>query len=114
MVDHHYTSDQLTQVYEFIRSHGLDSVYPALSALQFKGKFAISALTGCRDEVKEFFIRRGCIGGWVSVLGSDPKYTLVNGINEAIFLKEGISDNLLFKSCSLRKVISFNGSTHVV
>lgn len=108
-----YTSDQITQVYDFINSHGLAPVYPILSRLQFNGKSAISALANCKDEIKEFFIKRGCIGGWVSTHGSDPKYLLINEVNEAIFLREGISDNLLFKSCSIRKIISFNDSTHI-
>jgi len=111
--NHDYLSDQINQAYDFIKSHGLLSVYPC-EGLQLGGKSAINALTHCREEVKEFFIKRGCVGGWVSTLSSDPKYILINGVNETIFLREGISDNLLFKCCSLSKIISFNGSTHVL
>lgn len=113
--NHEYLSDQINQAYDFIKSHGILSVYPSSGeGLQLGGKSAINALTHCREEVKEFFIKRGCVGSWVSTLSSDPKYILINGVNEAIFLREGISDNLLFKCCSLSKIISFNGSTHVL
>ena len=110
--DHYYTSDQITQVYDFMKSYNLVSA-PFSSYGVIHGTSAIDALSGCREEVKEFFIRSGCLGSWVSALGSDPKYPLANEINEAIFLREGISDNLLFKSCSLRKVVSLSESTHI-
>lgn len=110
--NYHYTPDQITQVYDFMKSYDLVSV-PFSSYGLIHGKSAVAALAVCRDEVKEFFIRSGCVGSWVSALGSDPKYLLVNEVNEAIFLREGISNNLLFKSCSLRKVISLDESTHI-
>ena len=110
--DYYYTPDQITQVYDFMKSHDLVSA-PFSSYGLIHGKSAIDALIACRDEVKEFFIRSGCVGSWVSALGSDPKYALVNEVNEAIFLREGISDNLLFKFCSLRKVVSLSESTHI-
>lgn len=110
--DHYYTPDQITQVYDFMKSYNLVSA-PFFSYGIINGTSAIDALSGCREEVKEFFIRSGCLGSWVSALGSDPKYLLANEINEAIFLREGISNNLLFKSCSLRKVVSLSESTHI-
>ena len=103
----------LTSLVEYATSNGIEGTDLMDTGLTLRGKRSIEALSKCDIKVKEFFVRAKSIGDWVSVGTNDYKYQVINDVNEAIFEKEGITNNLLFRSCSTRKIITINESTHI-
>lgn len=108
-----YTEKSLTDIFEYLKLYGL--LEAKLSAFGFvlHNKTGAAALANCEPCVKEFFVQAGCLGTWASATGNDPKYQIINEVNEAIFSREGISNKLLFTSCSIRKIVSLDESTHI-
>ena len=107
------TPQALTQIYTFLKSYNLDGVNFSSLGLSLRGKESALALLKCDIKTKEFFTKTGCLGTWASATGSDPKYSIINEVNEYIYSQEGITNNLLFTSCSVRKIVSLENSTHI-
>lgn len=106
------TPDSITAAYEYIKAHGLlDSKFSRFG-LMLSLKDDARVLAKCPIEVKDFFCRAGCLGSWASAAGTDPKYLIINEVNEHAYLTSGV-DNLLFDKCSIRKVVSLDDSTYV-
>jgi hypothetical protein len=109
------TSKRLTQAYHFLKAHNLTQVFSSeWDLLEAKESSTIDALAQCSLEVKEFFVKKGCVGDWVVIGNGNSKYQLFEEINNAIFLTAGVSKNLLFDKCSLKKIISINNTTHCI
>lgn len=109
------TPERLTQAYHFIKAHNLTEVFSSdWDLLEAQKSSTIEALAQCNLEVKEFFVKKGCVGSWVVVSSADPKYQLFEDINNAIFETNGVSESLLFNSCSLKKIISISHSTYCI
>jgi len=108
-----HAPELLTSFVEYATSNGIEGTDLMDTGLTLRGKRSIEALSKCDIKVKEFFVRAKSIGDWVSVGTNDYKYQVINDVNEAIFGKEGITNNLLFRSCSMRKIITIDESTHV-
>ena len=108
-----YSKETITNTFNFLASNNLLDAKLCTYGLSLSNKAAVAALATCSAEVKEFFIRAGCLGAWASATGNDAKYQIINEINEAIYEREGITNNLLFLSCSIRKIISLDESTHI-
>ena len=63
--------------------------------------------------MKAFLVKCESLGSWVPVSDSDGMYKIFNDVNNDIYAKGGVSQNLLFRECSLRKIISISDSTYV-
>jgi hypothetical protein len=108
-----YTKESLTKAFEFLKHHGVLDAKFSTFGFVLPNRLGAEALEACDIEVKEFFVKAGCLGSWVGVTGNDPKYKIINDVNEEIFSREGITNNLLFLSCSTRKIVSLEQSTHI-
>lgn len=102
------------KIYQFFNSYGIkDTVYEFTYLINLKAKSAIEEIRKCSTEAKEFFVRSGSIGDWCVIADSDGKNILFNEVNEYLYSKYGIGEGLLFRSCSLRKIISINDSAYI-
>jgi hypothetical protein len=99
------TSSDITSIYEFVRFYGIEDLGFNSLGVTIRGEDDVKALARCPIEVKEFFCRNGCLGTWVSASGSDPRYSIIDEVNEHAY-KTGGASKLLFDQCSIRKVIS--------
>lgn len=106
------SAETITEAYKYIMSHGLQDLEFSDLGIKFTLRDDIQELSKCAIEVKDFFCRSGCLGSWVSISLSDPKYSIIEEVNEHALRSSGI-EGLLFNKCSIRKVISFNDSTYV-
>jgi hypothetical protein len=103
----------LERAYNFLASHCLlDLTFHNLD-FSLVDKTILKELIKCKPEVKEFFVRGGCLRDWVVINKSDDRYNIINGVNNDIYAREGITNNLLFQYCSLRKIITLNEATHI-
>lgn len=101
-------------IYAFFHSYGLEDVLLDFSnMLNFSYPETIEVIKDCSINAKEFFVKSGLLGTWATMSESNTKYKIFNEVNDAIHAKHGISDNLIFNSCSMRKIVSTNGSTHI-
>lgn len=108
-----YSAEKISDAYNFIKSKNLHGAKFKFG-LVLTDRTWMDELDKCSGEVKEFFCRTGCLGSWASATGSDIKYKIFNNVNWGIYLREGIGNrNLLFNSCSTRKVISIESRTHI-
>ncbi len=110
---HSYSKEGLEAAFAFIKQRNLTKETFSEYGLVLPSKEASQQLAGCSLEVKEFFIRTGCLGSWVSVHGNDPKYAIAEEVNNALYEKDGIEADLLFNSCSIRKIVTFDEATHI-
>jgi hypothetical protein len=108
-----YSKERLEGLYNFVAEHNLSSERFHSFGLMLHGKEGSEELAKCSMETKEFFIRAGCLGNWVSTSGKDPKYLLAEEVNNSIFDRSGISGDLLYNKCSVRKIVAFDDSTHI-
>ena len=105
---------KFSEAYSFIKSKNLQDQKFSKMGIVLTDREWMEKLDKCPDEVKEFFCRSGCLGNWASATGTDIKYKIVDSVNWGIYLREGVgASNLLFNSCSMRKVISLDPSTYV-
>ena len=109
------TPERLTQAYQFLKAHNLTEVFSSeWDLLAAQESSTIEALAQCSLEVKEFFVKKGCVGDWVVIGSGNSKYQLFEEINNAIFLTAGVSKSLLFDKCSLKKIISISSTTYCI
>jgi hypothetical protein len=106
------TTGGVEKAYEFIKAHDLTSSKFSKFGLMLNLKSDVESVVECSIEAKEFFCRSGCLGNWASTCGSDPRYLIINEVNEHAYLTSGFN-NLLFDKCSLRKVVSLDDNTYV-
>ena len=109
------TPERLTQAYQFLKAHNLTEVFSSeWDLLEAQESSTIDALAQCSLEVKEFFVKKGCVGDWVVIGSGNSKYQLFEEINNAIFLTTGVSKSLFFDKCSLKKIISISSTTYCI
>lgn len=58
------------------------------------------------DDIKEFFARESVFGNWFSINFSDSKFRLIDNVNEKIYARDGLDGKLLYRECSLKKIVS--------
>jgi hypothetical protein len=109
-----YSQGKLTDVFNYVSLHELNEVHFASLGFTLRKKDSFEALEKCSIEVKEFFVKAGCLGTWVTATNRDCKYKIVNDVNEHIFSTDGISEQLIFKECSLRKIISLDKTLYIL
>jgi hypothetical protein len=102
------TTEAITNAYNYIKANELTPFKFSEFGLIFTSENAINGMLSCSDEVKDFFARGGCLGNWVAV-SETPKFYILNGVNELAYLTGGL-DNLLFKECTIRKIIAFDNT----
>jgi len=90
----------------------IDTVIDYNRGMNFRGKQWLEKIKQTSFDTKMFLAKSGCLGDWAPVMDSDDRYRIFNELNESIYAKEGVSKNLLFSSCSLRKIVSINDSTY--
>ncbi len=101
-------------VHDFFESYDItEAIISNRPGLNFRHSGWMKEIDKCPIEVKSFLVRSESLGSWVPVTDSDGRYKIFNEVNEHIFEKSGISKKLLFRECSLRKIISINDSTYV-
>lgn len=101
-------------IYEYLKSHKLLEIHLSDSSFFIRSDNLCNRLNDYAPEVKEFFVKAGCLGDWTVVDDSFMRYKIINEVNENIYSREGITNNLVFRACSLRKIISLNdGSVHI-
>jgi hypothetical protein len=109
------TPERLAQAYHFIVAHNLTQVFSGeWDLLEAQESSTIEALAQCTMEIKEFFVKKRCVGNWVVVSEGDAKYQLFESINDAVFATSGVSESLLFNKCSLKKIISISDTTYCI
>jgi hypothetical protein len=109
-----YKSKNFEDIYNFVKSNSIENFKFSRFGLMVSSKDSLDELSKCPVEVKTFFCKTGSLGSWAGATGNDPKYQIINEVNEAIYAGEGVRDcNLLFNQCSMRKVISLDDSTHI-
>ena len=108
-----YSRNDLEQMFEFIKKYNLTGERFGEFGLLLHWKDVVDELANCSLEVKEFFARAGCLGSWVSTCNSDSKYAIVEEVNNAIYERDGITSNLLFNKCSVRKIVALDDTTHI-
>lgn len=100
-------------VYDFFKSYDIvDEYITNRTNLNFRYSGWMEEINKCSIEVKDFLVRSESLGSWVPINESDRRYMIVNQVNNHIYQTSGISKNLLFKECSIRKIISLNDSTY--
>ena len=105
---------KFSEAYSFIKSKNLQDQKFSKLGIVLTDREWMEKLDKCPDEVKEFFCKSGCLGAWASATGTDIKYKIVDSVNWGIYLREGVGEsNLLFNSCSVRKVVSLEAGTYV-
>lgn len=101
-------------VYDFFKSYDIVDEYIANRAnLNFRHSGWMEEISKCSLEVKDFLVRSESLGSWVPVTDSDRRYHVFNEVNDHIYQTSGVSRKLLFRECSLRKIISISDSTYV-
>ena len=101
-------------IYNFFKSYGIvDAVIANRSGLNFRHNGWLEEIEKTPLEVKTFLVKCESLGSWVPVSDSDGRYKIFNDVNNDIYAKGGVSQNLLFRECSLRKIISISDSTYV-
>lgn len=108
-----YTKDGLEAAFEFIKKYELTGEKFSNFGFLLHKQEAAEQLLDCSLEAKSFFIRAGCLGSWTSAIGNDPRSVMANQVNDAIYDREGITNNLLFNKCSLRKIVALDEVTHI-
>ena len=106
-----YSAKKISDTYNFIVSKNLsgDKAFSEWGVVVVDRAW-MDELDKCSIEVKKFFCKSGCLGDWASATGTDIKYKLLNDVNNYIYLQEGVGkSNLLFNTCSIRKVITLRG-----
>lgn len=101
-------SQRLINLYNFIISNKLDDIKLCKFGLSFSSE-NINTLSRCPIEMQALFCKMGVLGSWVSISAGNIKYQIIENVNKHLFAKEGI-DRLLYNSCSIRKIISFDES----
>lgn len=108
------TPGDFEQIYEFFNKYDLkEVVYEFGPVMNLRVQEWMKDISQCSFNAKEFFIRSKSFGTWATVLDSDDKYRIFDEVNNKIYDKHGISSKLLFNSCSVRKIVSIDGSTHI-
>jgi hypothetical protein len=107
------TPEALEGTYNFVKKYGLADEPFHKYGLVLNAKLYGEALLSCSMEAKIFFTKAGCLGTWAGATSGDIRFIVFNDVNEFIYSQEGISKNLLFDSCSMRKIISIDQGTHV-
>ena len=101
-------------IYNFFKSYGItEAIISNRSGLNFRHKGWMEEISKCPIEVKNFLVRCESLGSWVPIGDYDERYKIFNEVNDDIYAKSGISKKLLFRECSLRKIISISDSTYV-
>lgn len=101
-------------IYNFFKSYGIvDAIVANRSGLNFRHKGWLEEIEKTPLEVKTFLVKCESLGSWVPVSDSDGRYKIFNDVNENIYRTEGVGKSLLFKECSMRKIISISDSTYV-
>lgn len=90
----------------------IDVVIDYNRGINLRGKRWLDKIKDTSFDTKMFLVKNGCLGDWAPIMDSDDRYRIFNELNETIYAKEGISKNLLFSSCSLRKIVAVNDSTY--
>jgi len=106
-------SEDFDAFFAFYKEHEIiDTVIDYNRGMNFRGKQWLEKIKQTSFDTKMFLAKSGCLGDWAPVMDSDDRYRIFNELNESIYAKEGVSKNLLFSSCSLRKIVSINDSTY--
>jgi hypothetical protein len=111
--DQVYSKEKLEEIHRFIKDYDLTNEQFNRFGFLVHGKEGPEELSKCHIEAKEFFIRAGCLGTWVSTSSKDPKYLIAEEVNNYLYERDGIGDTLLFNKCSVRKIVTLNDSTHI-
>jgi hypothetical protein len=100
-------------VYEFFHAYALeDSLGEFRAMMNLRPQEWVKEIEDCSIRAKEFFIRSGSLGTWVAMSESDKKYQIFNEVNNDLYERSGL-DNLIFNSCSMRKIVTIDDSTHI-
>jgi hypothetical protein len=101
-------------IYDFFKSYGIvEAIIANRSGLNFRHEGWVKEIEKCPIEVKNFLVRCESLGSWVPVGESDGRCRIFNQVNDAIYEESGVSKRLLFRECSLRKIITISDSTYV-
>ena len=101
-------------IYTFFHSYGLEDALPEFHGMMnLRNQGTLEVIKDCSINAKEFFVKSGSLGTWTAVSDSDIKYKIFNEVNDAIHAKHGVSDDLIFNSCSMRKIVTIDDSTHI-
>ena len=63
-------------------------------------------------RVKAFFVRSKCLGSWFHVQRSDPKYQIVEEVNNWLYERGGV-ENLVYNAVDLKKIVSISENTFI-
>jgi hypothetical protein len=105
------TPEAIENCYKLASDFGLVGENFCSEGFRIYSENFIPALKECSIETKKFFIKAGALGNWTGT--QDLRYKIAEEVNNYIYEKEGVTSNLVFNSCSRRKIITFNSSTHV-
>lgn len=97
----------------FLKENGISDKKLSLDGLNFCEQEEIKELSRHPLEIKKAFISMGCLGEWACISEGDSRYHLINSINEEIYREYGVCEELIFNSCSLKKVIPISSSVRI-
>lgn len=108
-----HTPEDFNAFFDFYRKYDIiDVVINYNRGLNFRSKLWLDKIKNTSFDTRMFLAKSGCLGDWAPVMDSDNRYQIFNELNESIYAKEGVCKDLLFSSCSLRKIVSINDSTY--
>lgn len=112
-IDPNFSYKNLEDLYEYLKSYDLLELRFERVDFSLIKKEILKEMVKCKPNVKEFFVRSRCLHNWAAINKFDDRYNIINDANEYVYAREGITNNLLFTSCSIRKVVSLGDHLHI-
>lgn len=98
--------ETIEKIYSICNTFNLSETGMDRVGIKFASEEWLNALDNCSNNIKEFFCKEKTLGTWFAINFSDKKFKIIDSVNENIFAKNGVEGDLLYKECSLKKIIT--------
>lgn len=106
-------TNDFEKIYDFFEDYGLaDGITESKAGFNMRNARWIEQIEKASIETKIFLTKSFCLGDWAAISDSDNRYKIFEEVNNYLEKKYGVGDKLLYRCCSLRKIISVNDSVH--
>lgn len=102
----------IKKMYDTCVFYNVRNLSMARYGIKFISNEWMEAFEKCSTDEQTFFVKEGCIGNWFTVNFSDKKFRIVDQLNEILYKSHGVNDQLIYNSCSIKKIVSLP-DTHI-
>ena len=102
----------IKKIYQFCNCYNIKNLTMARYGIQFTSDAWMAAFEECNEKEQTFFAKEGCLGSWFTINFSDKKFRIIDQLNENAYKSHGISKELIYSSCSIKKIVSLP-DTHI-